>query len=67
MATSERVTIGGVEVRPVIEVIEPDSIMIMGHAKRGKSTLAASISEVEGFEKNLFIDLERGSKAFATR
>lgn len=46
---------------------EPNSIMLYGRAKTGKSTLAASISEVKGYERVLHIDLEKGSTAFARR
>lgn len=70
MATKKKeepkaVTVGGMSVNKVTELFEPNSIMIFGHPKRGKSSMAASIIDVEGFKKVLVIDLERGAKAFA--
>lgn len=61
----EAAKVGGFTVHKVAETAEPDSIMIFGHPKRGKSTLAASVIDVPGFNKVLVADLERGAKAFA--
>ena len=59
------VTYGGVKVVPAAELNEPNSIMLLGRAKIGKSTLMASTSEVKGLERVLFIDCEMGAGAFA--
>jgi hypothetical protein len=40
---------------------EPHSITIYGPPGKGKSVLAASISEVEGFERTLILDTEAGA------
>lgn len=59
--------IGGLKVQKAEALREPSSIMLYGRAKTGKSTLAASISNVEGYERVLHIDLEKGSTAFARK
>lgn len=65
--TKEAPKIAGLEVKKAEALVEPSSIMIYGRAKTGKSTLAASVSEVPGYERVLHIDLEKGSVAFANR
>jgi hypothetical protein len=57
----------GIPITKAQELEEPNSILLFGRAKIGKSTLAASISEVSGYERVLHIDLEQGSVAFAHR
>jgi len=44
---------------------EPKSILIYGLPKRGKTTLACSIIDVEGFEHVLHLDAEEGGGAAA--
>lgn len=63
-APAER-KIGGIVVTKAETLIEPNSIMIYGRPKYGKSTLAASIAAVSGFDKVLCIDLEKGATAFS--
>jgi len=65
--TDKTVTISGLTIQKAEALTEPNSVMLYGRAKTGKSTLAASISEVEGYERVLHIDLEKGSTAFARR
>ena len=43
----------------------PRSVLIYGPPKRGKSTLAASICEVPGYERVLVLDVEGGSSAIS--
>jgi hypothetical protein len=59
--------IAGLELTEASELAEPNSIMLFGHPKRGKTTLAGSIRDVEGFNNVLHIDLERGSAPLAKR
>lgn len=47
------------------EVGAPKSILLFGPPKRGKSTCAASIVEVPGFERTLVIDVEGGASAIS--
>ena len=47
------------------EVGEPRSILFFGPPKRGKSTCAASIVEVPGYERTLVIDVEGGAAAIS--
>lgn len=47
------------------EVGEPRSILLFGPPKRGKSTCAASIIEVPGYERVLVIDVEGGASAIS--
>lgn len=47
------------------EVGEPRSILLFGPPKRGKTTCAASIVEVPGYERVLVIDVEGGAAAIS--
>lgn len=51
----------GMEIQKAEATAEPNSILIFGHPKRGKTWLAGSIAEVPGKSKVLHIDLEMGS------
>lgn len=53
------------EVKKASKMGSPNSMLIFGPAKKGKSYLAASICKVPGFERVLFIDVEGGSAAIA--
>lgn len=44
---------------------EPKSILIYGPPKKGKTVFAASISEVEGYDRVLVIDVEGGASAIS--
>lgn len=57
--------VGGIVVKQAEQLTEPNSIMIYGRPKYGKSTLAASIADVKGFKRVLCIDLEKGATAFS--
>jgi hypothetical protein len=56
---------GRVQAVKAQELAEPNSILIFGHPKRGKTTLAGSIADVAGFDNVLHIDLEDGSAPLA--
>lgn len=58
-------TVGGFEIVKAEALAEPASMLIFGHPKRGKTTLAGSISAVPGFNRVLDIDLEKGSAPLA--
>ena len=47
------------------EVGIPRSILLFGPPKRGKSTCAASILDVPGYERTLVIDVEGGASAIS--
>ena len=58
-------SIAGFDIMDASETNEPNSILVFAHPKRGKTTLAGSLIEVEGFNNVLHIDLEKGSGAMA--
>lgn len=47
------------------EVAKPRSILLYGPPKRGKSTCAASIVDVPGYERVLVVDVEGGAAAIS--
>lgn len=47
------------------EVGKPRSILLFGPPKRGKSTCAASIVDVPGYERTLVVDVEGGAAAIS--
>ena len=47
------------------EVGKPRSILLFGPPKRGKSTCAASIAEVPGYDRVLVVDVEGGAAAIS--
>lgn len=49
------------EISKASTLAKPNSILLFGIWKRGKTRLAASIAEVEGFDNVLHIDIDRGS------
>lgn len=51
--------------KKAVDVGEPRSILIFGPPKRGKSTVAASIIEVPGYERVLVVDVEGGASAIS--
>ena len=53
-------SLGGLSIKRVTEDNEPHSMLFFGMYKRGKSSLACSISDVAGFERVLVIDCEDG-------
>jgi hypothetical protein len=57
--------IGGVLVQKAQALNEPKSIMIVGHPKRGKSTLGASLIDVPGYSRLLAIDVDGGCAGYA--
>jgi hypothetical protein len=62
---SEPRFIGGVLIQKAQALNEPKSIMILGHPKRGKSTLGASLIEVPGYSRILAIDVDGGCAGYA--
>lgn len=59
------VTVGGIPAKKASILQEPRSFMLFADPKVGKSTLAASISHVKGYERVLCIDIDGGAQAFA--
>jgi len=57
--------IGGLEIGKVAAMNEPHSMLIYGLPKRGKTSLACSIIDVDGFDNVLLIDAEEGAGAAA--
>lgn len=53
------------EVKKAVKMGTPNSMLIFGPAKKGKTYLAASICNVPGFDRVLLIDVEGGSSAIA--
>lgn len=51
------------DIQKAEDVGTPNSILILGPAKRGKTVFAASIVDVPGFERVLMVDVEGGSAA----
>src|SRR4051812_45121235 len=59
--------IAGFDIMDASETNEPNSILCFAHPKPGKTTLAGSLIEVDGFTNILHIDLEKGSGAMARK
>ena len=53
------------EIKKASEVGDPKSILLYGPPKRGKSTCAASIVDVPGYERVLVVDVEGGASAIS--
>lgn len=59
-------TIAGLKIGKAQAMSEPNSILLYGRPKGGKTTLAASMIEVPGYERGLIVDCELGSTAVAS-
>lgn len=68
LATAENkpLNIAGLSIGKAQAMKEPNSMLLFGRPKAGKTTFAASMVEVPGYERGLIIDCEMGATAIAT-
>ena len=62
---AKKFSLADFQVKKAADVGSPRSILLYGPPKRGKSTCAASIVEVPGYERVLVVDVEGGAAAIS--
>ena len=59
-------SVAGLNIGKAQAMKEPNSMILFGRPKTGKTTLAASMVDVPGYERGLIIDCEMGVTAIAS-
>lgn len=62
---AKKFTLDAFQVKKASDSVAPRSILIFGPPKRGKTTCAASIIDVPGYERVLVVDVEGGASAIS--